>query len=52
MVIIKKCFSCGKDVDPVSDYCYGCGNYVCLECAKKYSHFAGGEHGRGKKKKK
>jgi hypothetical protein len=45
-----KCFSCGTKCDAKNDYCYGCGNIVCVECALIYDHMKDGEHGQETKK--
>lgn len=37
---MSKCVICNKEVDEHDDFCYGCGNYVCvdhiIEHEKKY----------------
>lgn len=40
-----KCKSCGKEADKKDDYCFGCGNVVCLKCAMQGGHHGVGEHG-------
>lgn len=43
---MANCWSCGKEnLDAVANRCYGCHHVVCVNCAMKYGHEFGGEHG-------
>jgi len=42
---MAKCFSCKKVVEREGNTCAGCRNVVCVKCALKYGHIAGGLHG-------
>lgn len=39
-----KCASCGILVDLDGNFCYGCKEIICVECAQKYDHFGNGKH--------
>lgn len=47
-----RCFSCGKKTTVENNYCHGCGNITCNECAIKCEHYSNDKHGRKRRKTK